>query len=61
MRDQLAAGIVLGAAAAASVVAGLGWLALAAALAALPFLVAGIGFAVGGHRSGTDRPAGTLR
>jgi hypothetical protein len=61
MRDQLAAGIVLAAVAATAAVVGLSWLALAASLAALPFLVAGVGFAVGGIRSGRDEPAGTVR
>ena len=61
MRDQLAAGILLGVVAAAAALAGLAWLALAASLAALPFLVAGVGFAVGGLRSGRDQPAGTAR
>jgi len=61
MRDQLAAGIALGAVAVAAAAAGLSWLALAASLAALPFLVAGVGFAVGGLRSGRDEPAGTVR
>lgn len=61
MRDPLAAGIVLGVVATAGVLAGLSWLALAASLAALPFLVAGVGFAVGGIRASRDQPAGRVR
>ncbi|MFO7571353.1 MAG: hypothetical protein R6W48_01965 [Gaiellaceae bacterium] len=61
MRDQLVAGLGLGAVAAGTAVAGLTWLAIAASVAAVPFLVAGIGFAVGGHRDARERPAGPAR
>lgn len=61
MRDQLAVGLLLAVVAVGAMLAGLSWLALAASLAALPFLVAGAGFAVGALRSGGDQPAGTAR
>lgn len=61
MRDQLAPGLALLGIAVAAAVSGLTWLAVAACLAAVPFLVAGIGLAVGEHRSARDRSAGAAR
>jgi hypothetical protein len=61
MSDQLAPGLALAGIAVAAAVSGLTWLAVAACLAAVPFLVTGIGFAVGRHRATRDRPAGTVR
>ncbi|HLF68904.1 MAG TPA: hypothetical protein VI503_06115 [Gaiellaceae bacterium] len=61
MREQLAAGLVLGAVAAAAGAMGLAWLAVAALAAALPFLVVGIALALGEVRTRSDRRAGTVR
>lgn len=61
MRDQLALGLALAGISAAAAIAGVAWLAVAAAVAAVPFLVAGIGLAIGDRRAGGDRPAGTAR
>jgi len=61
MSDQLAAGLVLGAAAAVAAGAGFRWLAIAALAAALPFLAAGIGFTLGGIRAWRHRHAGPAR
>jgi len=59
MRDQLAAGLALGAVAAAAAAAGLAWLAVAALAAALPFLAVGILLALGGRSERRDRAAGS--
>lgn len=61
MNDQLGVGIVLLAAAGGSAAAGFHWLALAALAASLPFLAAGVAFAVGGMRAARDRAARLLR
>lgn len=59
MRDQLAAGLVLAAAALGAALAGFGWLAVAALVAALPFLVIGIALAAGELDARGERPQGT--
>jgi Na+/H+-dicarboxylate symporter len=59
--DQLAPGLALAGIAAAAAISGVGWLALAAILAAVPFLVAGVGLAVGRHRGRHGGSARTAR
>lgn len=61
MTDQLAPGLALAGIAVAAAFSGVGWLAVAASLASLPFLAAGIGLAVGRQRARRDDPAGTAR
>lgn len=61
MRDQLAAGLSLGALALSARLAGVPWLAIAALAAAVPFLVTGALLMLDRLRVGRDRTAGTVR
>jgi hypothetical protein len=61
MTDQLAPGLALAGIATAAAVSGLRWLAIAACLAAVPFLVTGLGFAIGRQRARRSRRAGVAR
>jgi hypothetical protein len=61
MNGQLLCGLAFAGLAVSGVVAGVAWLATAALLAAVPFLVVGVLFAFGGIRASHDRTAGTAR
>lgn len=56
MSDQLGAALVLCAVAAGSTAAGYPWLAVAAIVAAVPFLAAGLTLALGHLRAGREGP-----
>lgn len=61
INGQLLCGLALAGAGAAAAVVGVAWLAIAAFVAATPFLVVGVLFALGGIRARHDRAAGSAQ